>query len=143
MGRDKAFSLRPIGVVHSPYLSRRQAPRQGPEAGELSVIELEPRWAPALEGLAPGCHLWVLTYLHKADEPRMKVHPRGDADRPATGLFNTRAPNRPNPIGLTLVRLEAIEGTRLTVCGLEAIEGTPVLDLKPYVPGLDRPREPS
>jgi tRNA (adenine37-N6)-methyltransferase len=69
------------------------------------------------------------------------VHPRGDASRPLTGLFNTRAPSRPNPIGLTLVRLLAINENSLTVKGLEALDGTPVLDIKPYVPGIDQPRE--
>lgn len=139
MGRPSTYSLTPIGVVRSPYASRRETPKQGPEAGGESVIELEPEWSGALEGLEPGRDLWVLTYFHLADQPQLKVHPRGDASRPLTGLFNTRAPSRPNPIGLTLVRLLAIQGNNLTVRGLEALDHTPVLDIKPYVPGVDQP----
>ncbi len=141
MGPQNSYSVTPIGVVRSPYVSRREAPKQGPEAGGEAVIELEPGWSGALQGLEPGRYLWVLTYFHLADQPRLKVHPRGDASRPLTGLFNTRAPSRPNPLGLTLVRLLAVAGNRLTVCGLEALDFTPVLDIKPYVPGIDQPRE--
>jgi tRNA-Thr(GGU) m(6)t(6)A37 methyltransferase TsaA len=141
MGRQRTYNVKPIGVVHSPYSSRRDAPKQGPEAGGESVIELEPEWIGALEGLEPGRDLWVLTYFHAADQPNLKVHPRGDASRPLTGLFNTRAPSRPNPIGLTLVRLLSIQSNSLRVRGLEALDNTPVLDIKPYVPGVDQPRE--
>jgi tRNA-Thr(GGU) m(6)t(6)A37 methyltransferase TsaA len=143
MGRQNAYSFKPIGIVRSPYATRREAPKQGPEAGGEAVIELELQWTGALEGLEPGRDLWVLTYFHQADQPKTRVHPRGDASRPKTGLFNTRAPSRPNPIGLTLVRLLAIDGHKLTVRGLEALDGTPVLDIKPYVPGIDQPREES
>lgn len=140
MGRQSTYSVKPIGVVRSPYATRQDAPKQGPEAGGESVIELEPEWSDALEGLEPGRDLWVLTYFHLADRPKIKVHPRGDASRPLTGLFNTRAPSRPNPIGLTLARLVSIQGNSLTVRGLEALDNTPVLDIKPYVPGVDQPR---
>jgi tRNA-Thr(GGU) m(6)t(6)A37 methyltransferase TsaA len=141
MGRQSAYSVKPIGEVRSPYASRRDAPKQGPEAGGQAVIQLDPDWTGALQGLEPGRDLWVLTYFHQADQPKLLVHPRGDASRPLTGLFNTRAPSRPNPIGLTLVRLLAINENSLTVKGLEALDGTPVLDIKPYVPGIDQPRE--
>ncbi len=141
MGRQNVYSVTPIGVVRSPYSSRQEAPKQGPEAGGESVIELTPEWSGALEGLEPGRDLWVLTYFHMADQPSIKIHPRGDSSRPLTGLFSTRAPNRPNPIGLTLVRLLTIQGNNLRVRGLEALDNTPVLDIKPYVPGVDQPRE--
>jgi tRNA-Thr(GGU) m(6)t(6)A37 methyltransferase TsaA len=141
VGRQQTYNVKPIGVVRSPYASRKDAPKQGPEAGGESVIELDPKWSGALEGIEPGRDLWVLTYFHAAEQPRLKIHPRGDPSRPLTGLFNTRAPSRPNPIGLTLVRLVALEGNRLTVRGLEALDNTPVLDIKPYVPGVDQPKE--
>jgi len=136
-----AIRLTPIGRVRSGLGDRSQAPRQGPKAGLTAVIELDPVHAQGLTGLRPGDWLWVLYYFDRADPPQALVHPRGDPNRPLTGVFNTRAPCRPCPLGLTLVRLLAIEGARLTVRGLEALEGTPVLDLKPHVPAIDAPRE--
>ena len=106
----------------------------------MAVIELDPAWAQGLEGIAPGRWLWVLCLFDQAKEPKLMVHPRGDRSRPQTGLFNTRSPHRPNPISLTLVRLEALKGNRLTVRGLEMIDGTPVLDIKPWSEGIDHPR---
>lgn len=131
---------RPIGVVKSALKDLDAAPPQGPEAGVTAVIELDPAWSEGLEGLAPGRWLWVLCWFDKAKEPKLKVHPRGDRSRPLTGMFNTRSPHRINPISLTLVRLEAVENNRLTVRGLEMIDGTPVLDIKPWVAGIDQPR---
>jgi L-fuculose-phosphate aldolase len=135
----QTIRLEPIGVVRSSLGQRHEAPLQGPEAGLLAVIELDPAWQAGLAGLAPGRDLWVIYHFHQAGEPTLLVHPRRDASRPLTGVFNTRAPCRPAPLGLTLVRLLAVEGRRLTVRGLEALDGTPVLDIKPYVPGLDQP----
>ncbi|BEQ16579.1 tRNA (N6-threonylcarbamoyladenosine(37)-N6)-methyltransferase TrmO [Desulfoferula mesophila] len=134
------FSLRPIGVVKSALTSMDAAPPQGPEAGTEAVIELDPAWSEGLDGLAPGRWLWVLCLFDRAKEPKLKVHPRGDRSRPITGLFNSRSPHRPNPISLTLVRLEALEGNRLRVRGLEMIDGTPVLDIKPWSGNIDQPR---
>lgn len=134
------YSLRPIGVVRSALTSMDEAPAQGPEAGTEAVIELDPAWSEGLDGLAPGRWLWVMCLFDRAKEPKLKVHPRGDRSRPITGLFNTRSPHRPNPISLTLVRLEALEGNRLSVSGLEMIDGTPVLDIKPWSGKIDKPR---
>lgn len=128
-------------MVRSAWPQPSQAPRQGPKAGEISVIELAPEWREALQGLSPGRDLWVICWLDRADPPQTRLHPRRDPSRPKTGVFNTRAPCRPNPLSLTLVRLEAVEGQRLTVRGLEMADGTPVLDLKPYVAAIDQPRE--
>lgn len=135
----ESYSLTPIGVVRSPWAAPGQPPHQGAETGSESRIELDPAWTEGLTGVAPGRWLWVLFLFHRAGRARTMIHPRGDASRPLTGLFNTRAPIRPCPIGMTLVRLTAIDGDTLTVRGLEAVEGTPVLDLKPYVPGIDQP----
>ncbi len=125
--------------MRSELKTRAQAPHQGAGSGLRAVIELRPELAPGLEGLTPGQALWVLFHFHQAGEPVLKVHPQGDASRPLTGVFATRAPVRPCAIGLSLVRLEAIAGHRLTVRDLEALDGTPVLDLKPYAPRLDTP----
>ncbi|MGD8561864.1 MAG: tRNA (N6-threonylcarbamoyladenosine(37)-N6)-methyltransferase TrmO [Desulfarculaceae bacterium] len=135
--------LYPIGRVRSPYNAEHRPPPQGPEHEVESVIELDSRWQQGLEGLAPGDHFWVLCHFDQAGPPKLKVHPRGDRSRPLTGMFNSRSPHRPNPISLTLVRLLKIEGCRLTVQGLEMMDGTPVLDIKPYVPGIDQPQERS
>jgi tRNA-Thr(GGU) m(6)t(6)A37 methyltransferase TsaA len=134
------LSLEPIGLVRSGWTSPGQAPHQGPEMGAESTIELDPRWAKGLTGLKPGRDLWVICYLHQTKEPKLMVHPRGDRSRPQTGMFNTRSPHRPSPLSLTLVRLLAREGTRLIVRGLDVIDGTPVVDIKPYVAGVDQPR---
>ena len=134
------FRVEPIGWVRSPWSQTGEAPHQGPEEGAESVIEVDPRWAEGLRGLEPGRDLWVICYLHQTKEPKVMVHPKGDRSRPLTGMFNTRSPHRPSPLSLTLVRLLAKEGTRLTVCGLDMIDGTPVVDIKPYVAGVDQPR---
>lgn len=139
MSDQKAWQ--PIGVVHSEIKDKGAAPAQGPEKGTVARIELVRDWAPGLEGLAPGRWLWVLCYYHRGRTPRLRIHPRGDSSRPLTGLFNSRSPNRPNPISLTLVRLEALDDGVLTVSGLEALDGTPVLDIKPYSPNIDTPRQ--
>jgi tRNA-Thr(GGU) m(6)t(6)A37 methyltransferase TsaA len=89
--------------------------------------------AECLEGLEPGDWVELLTWLHRADREVRKVHPRGDPARPPRGVFATRSPDRPNPIGLHRVRVEVVDGLRLRVSGLEAIDGTPVLDLKPVL----------
>jgi tRNA-Thr(GGU) m(6)t(6)A37 methyltransferase TsaA len=103
----------------------------------VSLIELEPKLAEGLDGIAGFSHLFVLFYLHQLPGEKremLKVHPKGRLDLPLTGIFSTRTMLRPNPIGLTLVTLLKVEGNVLTVGGLDAYDGTPVLDLKPYDP---------
>jgi len=104
-------------------------------------IDILPEYAPALEGLSGFSHVWVLFWFHGNDTPEkraiLKVHPRKDPANPLTGVFATRAPVRPNLIGLTPCRILKIEGTRLEVEGLDAWPDTPILDLKPYIPGSD------
>jgi tRNA-Thr(GGU) m(6)t(6)A37 methyltransferase TsaA len=138
--RRATMEVSAIGVVRSPFPSREGCPRQGPEQPVSSLIEIDPRWLPALEGLEPGQDVWVICWFTSRGQMPLLVHPRGDRTRPRRGLFATRSPNRPSPLSLTLVRIEAIDGGRITVRGLEMIEGTPVLDLKPYLPGVDEPQ---
>lgn len=122
--------LRPVGRVESPLRDRADSPRQGDEGAPDAWIVIEPEYASALAGLEPDAEAIVLTWLDRADRDVLAVHPRGETDRPLTGVFQTRSPDRPNPIGLHRVRILAIAGTRLAVRNLEALDGTPVLDLK-------------
>lgn len=132
-----AVTLHPIGLVASPLTDRSQAPKQGDEGAPTARIVLNATSHPATKGLAVNDRVIALTWLHEADRDTLVVHPRGDRSRPATGVFATRSPDRPNPIGLHEVTVLAIEGSTLTVAGLEAIDGTPVLDLKPALGSID------
>lgn len=125
--------IRPIGHVRSSLTSRVQAPRQGDEGAPDAWLVFEP-WALAgLDGIEPGDHVLVLTWLDRARRDVLRVHPRGDRSRPEQGVFNTRSPDRPNPIGLHRVVIAAIEGPRIRVHQLEALDGTPILDVKPVL----------
>jgi tRNA-Thr(GGU) m(6)t(6)A37 methyltransferase TsaA len=127
------LQLRPIGRVVSPLTDRAAALRQGDEGAPDAWLELDPVFAAGLADVAAGQRLVLLTWLDRGDRDVLTVHPRGDAGRPPTGVFSTRSPDRPNPIGLHTVRVLAVEGTRVQVGDLEALDGTPVLDLKPVL----------
>jgi tRNA-Thr(GGU) m(6)t(6)A37 methyltransferase TsaA len=122
--------LRPIAWVRSPLKERSQAPKQGFEGGPDAWLEFEPGVLEALDGLAPGDRVIVLTWLDRARRDVLRVHPRDDLSQPERGVFATRSPDRPNPIGLHEVRILAIDGDRVQVNDLEAIDGTPVVDVK-------------
>jgi tRNA-Thr(GGU) m(6)t(6)A37 methyltransferase TsaA len=119
--------------VSSPLTDPAQAPKQGDEGAPEAWVVLDGEVRDALDGVGPGAELVVLTWLDRADRDVLRVHPRGDDSRPEVGVFATRSPARPNPIGLHRVRVVRVEGTRLLVHGLEAVDGTPVLDLKPVL----------
>jgi tRNA-Thr(GGU) m(6)t(6)A37 methyltransferase TsaA len=125
--------IRPVGHVESSLTNRADAPRQGDEGAPDAVLVFDEAVADALRDVAPGMDLIVLTWLHLADRDVLVTHPRGDRARPPQGVFTTRSPDRPNPIGLHRVRVLAVEGSRVTVAGLEALDGTPVVDLKPVL----------
>jgi tRNA-Thr(GGU) m(6)t(6)A37 methyltransferase TsaA len=131
-----SFELRPIGRIRSELKRRADAPRQGNEGAPDAWIEVERFAAPALDGLHAGDQVIVLTWFHQAQRDELKTHPRNDPNAPLTGIFATRSPDRPNPIGLHAVTVRTIEGARLLVGPIEAIDGTPVLDIKPVVAGL-------
>jgi tRNA-Thr(GGU) m(6)t(6)A37 methyltransferase TsaA len=133
----ESFSIEPIGVVRSALVDREHAPRQGDEGAPDAFIEIAPAFSDALDGVHVGDALVVLTWFHRARRETLKVHPRGDRHNPLAGVFATRSPDRPNPIGLHRVTVRAIEGTKLRVGPLEAIDGTPVVDLKPVLDGVD------
>src|SRR3954451_6824936 len=124
------LTLRPIGTVRSPLTDRESAPKQGHEGSPEAWIEFAADVAPALSSVEPGDELMVLTWFHAADRSVLAVRPRGSPDNPLTGVFSTRSPDRPTPIGLHPVRVLAVESTRVRVADLEAIDGTPVVDVK-------------
>ena len=134
---ESVFTLKRIGRVHSPLQTREQAPRQGDEGAPEAWVVFEPEFAPALSGLSAGDEVLLLTFLDRADRSVRQVHPRGDRDRPRTGVFATRSPDRPNPIGLHRVRLLELAADRMRVADLEALDGTPVLDVKPVLGPVD------
>jgi tRNA-Thr(GGU) m(6)t(6)A37 methyltransferase TsaA len=119
--------------VESPLVAPGDAPRQGDEGAPDAWLVLKPEVSDGLHGLEAGTDVVVLTWLDRASRDVLTVHPRGDTERPVTGVFNTRSPHRPNPIGLHRVRILAIDGNRLQVRHLEAIDQTPVLDVKPVL----------
>ena len=125
-----ADSVVPIGVVDSPIRSREDAPRQAGEGAPSAWLDIDPAYAAALDGIEPGAEIVVLTWLHLADRSTQTVYPRGDRRLPLTGVFATRSPDRPNPIGLHTVTVVQREACRLLVDALEAIDGTPILDIK-------------
>jgi tRNA-Thr(GGU) m(6)t(6)A37 methyltransferase TsaA len=127
------MELRAVGRVESPLLDRDSAPKQGDEGAPDAWLVLEESVAEAARELEVGQEVLVLTWLHLADRDVLRVHPRGDESRPLTGVFTTRSPDRPNPIGLHRVRVLQIDGPRLRVSGLEALDGTPVVDVKPVL----------
>jgi tRNA-Thr(GGU) m(6)t(6)A37 methyltransferase TsaA len=131
------FTVRPIGRVQSLLVSTADAPRQGDEGAPDAYLVLDPEVQAGLDGIAVGDEIIVLSWLHEADRTVLRVHPRGDLSRPEAGVFSTRAPSRPNPIGLHRVRVLDIAGVRLHVSGLEAIDGTPVIDLKPTLASIE------
>jgi len=123
--------------VRSSIADPGAAARQGDEGAPEVVVELVPEVAPAAADLRPGDDLILLTWLHLADRDTLAVHPRGDVDRPVTGVFATRSPDRPNPVGLHRVQLLEVDGPRLRVSGCEAVDGTPVIDIKPVLGTAD------
>jgi len=123
--------LRIVGRVRSPLTELSDAPRQGDEGAPEAWIDFDPGVTDAARDLERGEPLVVLTWLDRGDREVLAVHPRDDANRPLTGVFSTRSPDRPNPVGLHSVIVREVEPTRIRVSGLEAIDGTPVIDIKP------------
>ncbi len=124
------MDLRPIGRVRSPYKTLAEVPLFGSEATLEAQIVLLPEYGEALLGVEAGERLAVLCWFHRANREVLRVHPRGDRARPPQGVFSTRSPARPNPIGLSVVEVLEVDGPILRVRGLDALDGTPVIDLK-------------
>jgi tRNA-Thr(GGU) m(6)t(6)A37 methyltransferase TsaA len=124
------YTLEPVGFIRSTVKGRADAPRQGSEGAPDAWIEIGPRFADALLGLEVGHELIVITFFHQSDRTVLQNHPRGDESRPLTGVFYTRSPARPNPVGLHPVTVREIDGSRIKVGPIEAFDGTPVVDIK-------------
>ena len=129
--KQNSFDVRPIGVIRSKIKERSKAPKQGSEGAPDAWLEVRPFAVRALDGLASGDEIIILTWLHRAHRDVLKVHPRSDPKRRLTGVFATRSPDRPNPIGLHQVTVRKISKNRLRIGPIEAIDGTPVIDIKP------------
>lgn len=127
--------LRPIGRVESSLTELADAPKQGDGSVPDAWLAFDDEVSEGLRDLEPGSEIIVLTWLHRASRDVLVVHPRGDPANPQRGVFSTRSPARPNPIGLHRVEIVAVDGTRLQVKNLEAIDGTPILDIKPVRTG--------
>ena len=134
---SKTAQLRPIGVIRSSIKKRHEAPKQGREGAPEAWLEVSSFAMKCLDGLVAGMDIIVLTWLHQARRQVMKVHPRSDPRNPLTGVFATRSPDRPNPVGLHRVTIREIAKNRLRIGPMEAIDGTPVIDIKPVLSGLE------
>jgi tRNA-Thr(GGU) m(6)t(6)A37 methyltransferase TsaA len=131
---ENEYSLYPIGFIRSPLKRREEAPKQGNEGAPDAWLELNPAVAEGLDGIVVGDKMIIITWFHRSQRNILKTHPRNDKSIPLAGVFATRSPDRPNPLGLHPVTVLEIEGNRLKVGPIEAIEGTPVVDIKPVLP---------
>ena len=133
------YVVRPIGWVESPLVDRDLAPKQGDEGSPDAWLVFDEAVREGLRDLAAGAEMIVLTWLDRARRDVLAVHPRSDPARPRTGVFSTRSPDRPNPVGLHRVRIRAVDGLRVRVSNLEALDGTPIVDVKPVLdPSAER-----
>jgi tRNA-Thr(GGU) m(6)t(6)A37 methyltransferase TsaA len=132
---EPRIDVTPIGWVESPLTDPASAPNQGDEGAPEAWLAFDPAVVEALDGIRVGDEVIVITWLDRARRDVMRVHPRGDVSREEQGVFNTRSPHRPNPIGLHRVEVAEIVGGRVRVRGLEAVDGTPILEVKPVLSG--------
>ncbi|MBO9199358.1 MULTISPECIES: tRNA (N6-threonylcarbamoyladenosine(37)-N6)-methyltransferase TrmO [Niastella] len=130
---NTSYLIQPIGFVRSPITNRSKAPRQGYEGAPDVWIEIDQAVQTALEGLATGDEVILITWFHESKRNVLQVHPRGEITNPITGVFATRSPDRPNPLGLHRVTIRQLQSNKLLVGPLEAIDGTPVVDIKPVL----------
>lgn len=129
----QTYVLEPIGVVRSPIERVEDAPLFYTEGAPDARVEIAPAYLDGLERMRVGDEIIVITWLHRGHRDVLRVHPRGDASRPLTGVFSTRSPDRHNPLGLHRVKVLAIDARGLDIGPIEAIDGTPVVDIKPVI----------
>ena len=128
-----SYLVQPVGRVESSLVDREMAPNQGDEGAPDAWLVFEPWAGEAVRDLRVGTEVLLLTWFDRSRRDVLAVHPRGDPTRPLTGVFSTRSPDRPNPIGLHRVAILAIDGLRVQVSNLEALDGTPIVDVKPVL----------
>jgi len=133
--KQHSLELKPIGIIHSPYRDREQAPRQGSGREEICQVEVFEQFEQGLKDIEGFSHIILIYWLHKSAGYHLLVTTPWDTK--PHGLFTTRSPHRPCPLELSVVELVAREGNMLIVKGLDAINGTPLLDIKPYIPSID------
>jgi tRNA-Thr(GGU) m(6)t(6)A37 methyltransferase TsaA len=130
---DSTYDIRPIGWVESPLVDRDLAPKQGDEGSPDAWLVFKPDVREGIRDLEVGSEVIVLTWLDRASRDVLAVHPRGDPRNPEAGVFSTRSPDRPNPVGLHRVQIVSIDDLRVRVRNLEALDGTPIVDVKPVL----------
>ena len=128
---DTEYLVHPVGFIRSPIKHRGEGPKQGREGAPDAWLDVNPTVSAALDGIEVGDEIVVVTWLHLARRDELKVHPRGDTSIPMAGVFATRSPDRPNPLGLHRVKVLEVATNRLKIGPIEAIDGTPVVDIKP------------
>jgi tRNA-Thr(GGU) m(6)t(6)A37 methyltransferase TsaA len=131
------FSIEPIGVIRSEIKNRGDAPLFYTDGAPNAFLEIIPAYIDGLDRMQLGDEIIVITWLHLADRETLKVHPRDDLSNPLTGVFSTRSPDRPNPLGLHRAKVLEINPSGLYIGPIEAIDGTPVIDIKPVVESKD------
>jgi tRNA-Thr(GGU) m(6)t(6)A37 methyltransferase TsaA len=132
------YELRPVGRVESTLTDRADAPLQGSEGAPEAWLVFDRAVSAGITDLHPGAEILVLTWLHRASRDILRVHPRGNPENAEEGVFSTRSPDRPNPIGVHRVRIVDVDDNRIRVSELEAIDGTPVIDVKPVLSDRER-----
>ena len=141
--RGRRFWLRPIAIIRSTLKERGGAPKQGSEGAPDAWLDVQPWAVEGMRDIAVGDQILIIAWLHQGRRDVLLVHPRGDRRRPLTGVFSTRSPDRPNPLGLHPVTVRKIVGHRLKVGPIEAIDGTPVIDIKPLLPAVRARKRPN
>jgi tRNA (adenine37-N6)-methyltransferase len=130
------FIMRPIGIIHSPFTEKDKTPIQASHSQAIGMVEIYPEFADGLKDIEELSHIYLLYAFHKSSGYALQVKPF--LDNQEHGLFATRYPYRPNPIGLSIVKLLSRKENILTIEGIDTLDGTPLLDIKPYVPDFDR-----
>ena len=138
MENDVSLSLQVIGVVRSALTNKDQCPLQGNEGAPEATLSILQGFQPALDGLLPGDEILVITWLHHAVRDALTCYPRNDFDAPHQGVFSTRSPDRPNPIGLHRVTILSIKNGNILVFPMETLDGTPIVDIKPVISNHER-----
>jgi tRNA-Thr(GGU) m(6)t(6)A37 methyltransferase TsaA len=135
---DDRYELRPVGRVESTLIDRADAPLQGAEGAPEAWLVFDDTLSAGITDLHAGAEVLVLTWLHLASRDTLRVYPRGNPANAEEGVFSTRSPDRPNPVGLHRVRIVDVQGNRIRVSDLEALDGTPIIDVKPVLSPRER-----